>query len=568
MKPLLYLAAIFYFFSLLLTPLGFNFSFSPAGQEPRGIYHVLHFDSGDDAGYYAYLKSLFIDHDLDFFNEPYYIHRYEVMDTGYIVNPWKIGPGILWFPFFFLAHLQAKIYNLIGIPLSLHGLSFPYVGITALASSAYAFMGLILNYLILRRWFSSQAAFFSILLLFATTGLIYFSFIRSRMPHACDYFLINLFIYMWLGFRESPDSTRAVSVGLVGGIMLLTRINSAGYFLFPIYDLIFKLTKAIKLGQKLDRSIWRSYALIFSIAFLVYSIQLFINHIISGSWSPIPSVGGYNEQIFSIKNWLGIFSQPIKLIFGDNWGLLWHAPIYLFGGVGFYFFSRNYSRQIVGPLFLSLSFPIFLFLLWPHHGMSYGQRHLLTSNVLFSFGVGCLYDHFHFRFKSLIWSTMTGLLIFWSYIQLCLFKIVIHHETQHFVGQVFSSLNIFKSIPSLFLRSDNIFYIISQFDVHLQTPLDWYLMVVYPLQQFGVIIIILFATGYVWSKMRNYVELKLAFRRTINMLTISFLIGLHLMVQVQSDQKSPEFIAKRKSYVAKHILYATQKPHDLGSPSR
>ena len=152
-KPFLLLTAIFYFFFLLLTPLGTSISFLPTSQEPRGIYHLLHIDEGDDAGHYTYLRSLFFDHDIDFFNEPYYIHHGTVLDTGYIMNQWKVGPAILWFPFFLLAHGITWVYNLLGFPLTRDGFSFVYFSSTALGSATYVWLGLILNYWILRRWF-------------------------------------------------------------------------------------------------------------------------------------------------------------------------------------------------------------------------------------------------------------------------------------------------------------------------------------------------------------------------------------------------------------------------------
>ena len=104
-KPFFLFISVFYFFFLLLTPLGNEISFLPP-TEPRGIYHLLHIDKGDDAGHFTYLRSLFFDHDIDFFNEPYYIHHRTVLDTGYVINHWKIGPAILWFPFFLLAHVS------------------------------------------------------------------------------------------------------------------------------------------------------------------------------------------------------------------------------------------------------------------------------------------------------------------------------------------------------------------------------------------------------------------------------------------------------------------------------
>ena len=213
LKIYLALFGVFYAFFLLLTSLGTDISFVRAGLEPRGVYHVLKIDGGDDAGYFAYLRSLFFDRDIDFFNEPYYIHRNRITETGYVFNQWKVGPGVLWLPFFALAHWITKLYNWLGVPLERNGLSFVYFASTALGSATCVYFGMILHYRILRRWFSRSASFWCVLLFFLATPLVYYTFIRNRMGHANDYFLICLFVWSWLKFRSAPSTAKSVFLG-------------------------------------------------------------------------------------------------------------------------------------------------------------------------------------------------------------------------------------------------------------------------------------------------------------------------------------------------------------------
>ena len=544
-RPVFFLLGVFYISFIIFTPLGNDISFLPHALEPTGVYHLLHFDKGDDAGYYAYLRSLFFDYDLDFYNEPYYAHNRNILDTGYVANPWKIGPAILWFPFFLLAHLITWLYNILGEPLTKDGLSFIYIASTALASSTYVCLGLIFHYFILRRWFSQEAAVFSVILFFLAVGMVYFTFIRSRMAHANDYFLICLFIFCWLDFRDNPGPVKGISVGLVGGLMMLTRINSATYLLLPIFDFAREVFLMVYAKNKIKRRSLIPYYLLFALNTLVYSLQLNVNRILSGSLSPIPTTGDQASELFSKENWIGIFPNLLKIFFGSNWGLLWHAPVYFFGAVGFYFFVKRKKDPGI-PFFIALIPPLTLLMVWPHHGLSYGYRHLLTANILFSIGLAELYGRNSFRLKTVLWSIGSIVLILWSYIQIGLFKVVIPHDSKNFIWQVFKSLKLYL-LPQVWLRGENLIFVMFHPNFQIRTQLDWYLIVIHPFLQAMVLLTLLFTGVYIWARMKRQLGLKLRILSTLQITTFMFIVFLHAIIQIQNVPKTPDFIDKRKT---------------------
>src|SRR5438552_1720015 len=63
----------------------------------------------DGVYYYVYLRSLVIDHDLDFTNEYTYYHVSTATapktPTNLAPNKYAIGPALLWMPFFLAAHV-------------------------------------------------------------------------------------------------------------------------------------------------------------------------------------------------------------------------------------------------------------------------------------------------------------------------------------------------------------------------------------------------------------------------------------------------------------------------------
>jgi len=92
--------------------------------------------SGDEIQYYAYLRSAWMDHDLQFANEYQWIvdqapakqqHFKQAFldqknETGYARNDAPIGCAILWAPFFLLADLFARISGS-----ATNGFSAPYI---------------------------------------------------------------------------------------------------------------------------------------------------------------------------------------------------------------------------------------------------------------------------------------------------------------------------------------------------------------------------------------------------------------------------------------------------------
>ena len=151
------MGGIFYFLFLLLTPLGtFNDWVPPLSHS--GYYSVKTVDGGDDTGYYAYLRSVFFDGDLDFINERYYAHINRFNSTGYIFSNWQLGQAVLYLPFFLIGHLLVLLYDILGYPVKADGYSSPYFIATAIASATYLFAGLIIMCRALAKFFGEHVA--------------------------------------------------------------------------------------------------------------------------------------------------------------------------------------------------------------------------------------------------------------------------------------------------------------------------------------------------------------------------------------------------------------------------
>ena len=97
---------------------------------------------GDGVGYYAFGRSLLIEHNLDFqkdwlaANTSFRMGRTDpsgdvladqYTSTGHLDNHFSIGPAILWSPFLVMAHVAVRCYDSLGGHVTADGYSEPYL---------------------------------------------------------------------------------------------------------------------------------------------------------------------------------------------------------------------------------------------------------------------------------------------------------------------------------------------------------------------------------------------------------------------------------------------------------
>ena len=87
--------------------------------------------------YFAYLRSLAFDHDVDFMNDYRMLglgdktYLFQPTRTGHAESAWTIGPAIVWSPFFAAGHVVATRLHAKGLDVSdrRHVVSLPAGGL-------------------------------------------------------------------------------------------------------------------------------------------------------------------------------------------------------------------------------------------------------------------------------------------------------------------------------------------------------------------------------------------------------------------------------------------------------
>ena len=351
----------------------------------------------DGKYYYQFLISGLCDHDFDFSNN-YLVEEYPWMEskidfvncrervnpiTQRPVNVFTLGPAILWTPFYFLTKSIGLFLNLFGLQIDLNpwGKFFQY-GIMY-SAVVYTLLSLYLLYLLLVRFFERKIAFFSTWLLLVSTNLFYYTIFEPSMSHVYDLFTFTLFIFLFIKCYEQPKFIRYVELAFAGILNILVRTqNLVVILLFSILLVIIPIIQR----KKLPLSYLISYGCISTVGLLIVP---WLNNYLYGDPFIIPQGNGFLnlakpmilEVLFSLKN--GLFSQNPSLLLG------------IFGFFGF-IFQELRRQKLTGEkllligLLLSFFYQIYInstAIDW-WGGCGFGQRRLISSFPLFSFGFG------------------------------------------------------------------------------------------------------------------------------------------------------------------------------------
>jgi tetratricopeptide (TPR) repeat protein len=543
-KSVTILGGIFFIIFLFLTPLGlFNDSIPNAWQ--TGYYSVTQIDEGDDTGYYVYLRSAFFDGDLDFINENKYHHVERFRSTGYVFNNWQIGQSVLYFPFFLIGHLLAILLNNFGYSFSIDGYSSPYYMATAIAAQTYIFIGLLLLYKTLTKYFSQASAFIATTGIWLGTPLIYYSFIRQRMAQGTEFLFSIIFITVWLKFRGSRNKYDHALVGLFFGLLCSIRMINVLYLSIYIIDqgLIWLRNnqRGKYLKQHLIEIIFFSLfaALALTPQFLVWN-QLdgalldYINrvmNIIAGQSSSSSSLTLFGDKLF-------------QLFFGLKWSLALTTPIFFLGFIGL-FFIPNSAKELLPVLivFLLLNLLLALSVL---DSDSYGNRTLLPSIGILAFGIAGAMDRL--KRSQIAFNGGIALIILFiilQYLIIIQYKITLPYNDPKFTLKALSAIpSLLFEYSTLLSRSTNFFKILLSEKSELLNKESFLFLVLFPGAQFICIVI----TCLLFLRLnKNITQKDYPIKTSLTFISFLILISIIYLYKI-APTKTPEEIKTRMLY--------------------
>lgn len=383
----------------------------------------------DGVGYYAYLRSFFFDHDLDFRNEYSYFTSVLPQDsqpmttgflqgprtaTGYLLNPWPIGPAILWSPFFLAGHITAKLAGWLDMPVALDGYSLPYQLGVAIGSAVYAFAGLMLVYQLSKDHFKVSTCLLSLLLVWFGTSLTAYMYFMPSMSHAVAFFCASAFIYTWYRTRNGRSLAAWGGLGMLGGLMLLQRFQDGVFMSVIAVEICSLLIEPLR--EKRWEQILKSVApmLVFATGVLLMFLpQIITWQILYGK--VLPNV--HKEYLGQNFDWL--HPRSIQVLFSSRHGLLSWTPLVILSLAGLVLLYRK-DKLLTLALATAFLLQLYVVSCWDdwYQGASFGGRLFVSCSAVFILGLAALVDWLSDR-VSMRWLALVGsFFVIWNYLLL------------------------------------------------------------------------------------------------------------------------------------------------------
>ena len=386
---------------------------------------------GDGVGYYAYIRSLLVEHKLDFQNDwragnlsftmgrvraDGSIDPLQYTRTGHLNNHFAVGSSILWAPFVVPVHLTMVVLERFGASVAPNGLSRPYIIVMALATALYGFLGLYFSFRFARLYTAERWALLATLGIWCASSLPVYMYFNPSWSHAHSAFMTAAFVWYWHRTRQGRTLAQWVALGLISGLMLDVYYANVALLLLPLLESLESYWR----GWRAPGHDWRTLRRLFG-ANLLYSLAVLIaflptlitRKIIYGN----PLNFGYDE----VGGWRWGSPHLGSALFSSDHGLLSWTPILILAVAGLFLLLKRDRR--LAAYFITV-FVVFCYLIggdpnWD--GLSsYGNRFFISLTPLFVLGLAVMFSELASLLKSnrttlAVAGSLTGIFILWNF---------------------------------------------------------------------------------------------------------------------------------------------------------
>lgn len=387
---------------------------------------------GDGVGYYAYLRSLLVEHGLHFENDwraanqsftmgrvgrDGKINPTQYTRTGHLDNHFTVGPAMLWAPFIVPVHYTMLTLRNIGINVTPDGFSRPYIIAMALATALYGFLGLYLSFRLTCLYVEEHWALLATLGIWFASSLPVYMYFNPSWSHAHSVFVVALFLWYWHRTRRGRTTRQWAVLGMISGLMLDVYYVNIAILLFPLLESLRCYWRAWREpGHDIPklRGLLGGNLLFASATLVAFLPTLITKHIIYGH---ALDLGYSGEEVWRSPTFL-------QLLFSSDHGLLTWTPIIIPALAGFVLLYRLDCELSIYSL---SAFAAFCYVVACHTNWdglsSFGNRFFVSLTPLFVLGLAATFSQCAKWFQGagelrkpafLAASALTGLLIVWN----------------------------------------------------------------------------------------------------------------------------------------------------------
>ena len=381
-------------------------------------------------GYYAYIRSMLVEHRLDFtkdwlagndtftmgrMNADGTLNPMQYTRTGQIDNHWAVGASMLWAPFEIPVHLAMLTLQKLGARVKPDGFSRPYTVTMALATALYGFFGLFISFRFACFYIEEQWAFLATLGIWFASSLPVYMYFNPSWSHAQSVFMVSALLYYWHQTRHNRTLTQWIVLGLISGLALDVHYLNIAVLLVPLLESLQGYWSAWTAPGRDWRAILRLFGanLLYSCALVVaFAPTLITRNIIYGN----PLNFGYTE---TTKFQFGS-PHSLSVLLSSDHGVLTWTPIVILSVLGFFLLLwRNRTVAIYSfTVFVALCYIIGGHADWDGTS-SFGSRYYIALTPLFVLGLASSFSAIAewvngIRQASLIARSITALFVVWN----------------------------------------------------------------------------------------------------------------------------------------------------------
>lgn len=329
---------------------------------------------GDALGYYIYMPSFFIQHDLPTLdktlNARFRHCAPERKAVPHSVNKYFMGTAVLQSPFFLLAHALAG-------PLGYErdGYSMIYIYLVESSCSVYVILAFFIIMAILRRRFADSVSAMVILIIGLGTNLYHLCVYHAPFSHPYLFFWYALLILFTIRFYESLQRRYILLIGFVCGMITLTRLTEFYAVLIP---LLWGIARWSDVAERM-KLLWR-YMLPVAAAGCIVILCL----VPQGLYWKVSS-GHFFYYSYTGEKFDFLHPHILDGLFSGENGWLMYSPIMILALIGIGFSARRRDDSFV-PLVVFLIvhiYVIYSWWCWFYMG-SYGSRPMTEAYPLLS----------------------------------------------------------------------------------------------------------------------------------------------------------------------------------------
>jgi hypothetical protein len=418
--------------------------------------------ASDEVQYFAFLRSLWFDHDVSFENEysAFYdrgVGRYALFretllerqtETGLRLNFGTIGPAILWLPFYAAADAGVVIARANGSLIVRDGYSWPYLAAVCYGSALYGFLAVLLSARLAERL--TGVGHGAAAAIWLGTPLLFYMYLAPGMAHAVSAFSVAAMLTIWLHVRDRWTVRGTIALGAVAGLVVMVREQDAILLLAPLLDYAVALSRRIRRGgMHWGTEIALAAGGLVSFA-VVYLPQAFAYLALNGRIGP-------SRLVTRKMAWTS--PHALEVVFSPHHGLLAWTPLAALAIVGLYLLARrsgaagaaadqrDHLRPVTIGLLLAVLGQIYIsgaVESWTVAG-AFGQRRFVAITPILTIGLAALWQAVRARPLRLPVGAVVAVAIWWNLGLMALFGTRMMDRQRLELGR--NAYDVFITVP-------------------------------------------------------------------------------------------------------------------------